>query len=202
MLMEGNHFGNSPEIKKAPASVTEISPIKESRNRSLRTREDLQELVEAPLLKACEELYDKNIRTLSTSANSENITYGDGGHIVIDFDTLSDENKSIGRELGTITFADNMNQLSIGIPMTQTTTVEEIEAIAESIAHEFKKQEMTWAPVWTADQIRAMYAISPEEEFEPQDFADQFYYDEESKLFYLSQEQAQKVRENSAVESL
>lgn len=194
--MESNPFKNLPEINKALVNVTEISPIKESRNRSLRTKEGLQELVEAPLLKACEELYDKNIRTLSTSANSENITYGDGGHIVIDFDTLSDENKSIGKQLGTITFADDMNQLSIDIPMTQTTTVEEIETAAESIAHEFKKQEMTWAPVWTIDQVRTMYGIALDEEFEPQDFADQFYYDEESKLFYLSQEQARKVRDS------
>ncbi len=189
--MIGNFGSLSPE--KAPTSIAEISPIKEPRNRRVRTRKDLEELVEAPLLGACQELYDKNIRTLSTSANVENITYGGEGHIVIDFDTLSDENKSIGSQLGAVAFGDNMNQLSIRIPITATTAVEDIERTAQSIAHKFKKQNMTWAPVWTFDQVREMCGIPPDEEFEPEDFADQFYYEEKSGLFYLSKEHAEKM---------
>ena len=64
---------NPPE--KLPEKISEVEPIAEGRGRHVRTREELKNLVEIPLLATCEELYDKNIRTLSTSANKNDIGY-------------------------------------------------------------------------------------------------------------------------------
>lgn len=194
--MQANPFEYSSESERVPAHISEVAPIKESRNSKIRTREELKQFVETPLLKACEELYDKNIKTISTSANKNDSIHNVGGHVVIDFDMLSDENKRIGEQFGTVAYADGKNQLDIVIPMSEATTIKEIEDLAGSIAHRFKKQKMTWAPVWTMAELQALYGMSPDDpEAGPGDFAELFYYDEDSKLFYLSKEHAEKVHE-------
>ena len=169
-------------------------PIEESRGALITKKEQLTELVEAPLLKACEELYDKNIRTLSASANRKDLAFENAG-IWIDFDTLSEGNKDIGRSLGNIHFEDGSNELKIKIPVTEDTTSAEVEDYANQIAHKFKKQPMTWAPSYTIQQMQSIFAIDPNDEsFSPKDF-DEFYYDEVGKLFYLSAEHFRKANE-------
>lgn len=186
---------NFKKSEKPPEKISEVAPIRESRNTMVRTREQLRELVEGPLLSACEEFYDKNIRTLSASANKQDIKYG-AAHIVIDFDSLSKENKEIGKQIGEVYWADNINQLDIKISISADSTFEEIKAFAESIAHKFTKQEMTWAPSYTLEQVRKIYGIdSNDESYGIEAFADQFYYDKDKKLFYMSEEHARKARE-------
>src|SRR3989344_7459093 len=109
--------------KEKPKRIAEVKPVQESRNMIVRTRDQLRELVEFPLLRACEELYDKNIRTLSTSANEQDIKY-QNAHIIIDFGSLSEENKEIGKQLGEIHRADNLDQLVIKIPVEETSTIQ------------------------------------------------------------------------------
>lgn len=191
-IESGNNF--RPPEEKAPTKIGEIKPIEESRNTIVQSREQLKELVEGPLLSACEELYDKNIRTLSTSANKKDIQYGTA-HLIVDFDSLSEENKGIGEQLGEIHRADKMNQLVINIPLTEQSTASEVKEFAESVAHKFKNQPMTWAPTYTLEQMRQIYGIDPNDEtYDVEAFADQFYYDPEKKLFYPSEELAQKSK--------
>lgn len=191
-IESGNNFKNLEE--KTPTKIGEIKPIEESRNTTVRTREQLRVLVESPLLSACEELYDKNIRTLSTSANEKDIQYGTA-HLIIDFDSLSEENKKIGEQVGEIHRADEMNQLVIKIPVTENSSADEIKEFADSVAHKFEKQAMTWAPSYTLEQMRQIYGIDPNDEtYGVEAFADQFYYDQEKKLFYHSEEHAQKSK--------
>ena len=189
-IESGNNFKNTEE---APIKIGEIKPIEESHT-VVRNREQLKELVEGPLLSACEELYDKNIRTLSTSANEKDIQYGTA-HLIIDFDSLSEENKKVGEQLGEIHPADETNQLVIKIPIAESSTADEIREFAESIAHKFEKQPMTWAPSYTLEQMRQVYGIDPKDEtYGVEAFGDQFYYDLERKLFYHSEEHAQKSK--------
>ena len=147
---------NPPE--KLPEKISEVEPIAEGRGRHVRTREELKNLVEIPLLATCEELYDKNIRTLSTSANKNDIGYEYNG-ISIDFDSLSEQNKEIGKQLGRVDFSDNINQLFIPIPVTEESTIEEIKTYAESLAHKFSKQPLTWSPTYTIEEMRQIYGI-------------------------------------------
>ncbi|EKD23773.1 MAG: hypothetical protein ACD_81C00185G0011 [uncultured bacterium] len=183
------------QFEKAPIKIAEIAPIEESRNTWVRDRKHLKELVEAPLLSACEVLWDKNIRTLSTSANTKDIKYG-SAHLIIDFDSLSDENKKIGENLGEVFWGDNMNQLKIEIPVTESSTTNDIKSLADSIAHKFGNQKMTWAPFYTLEQVRRIYGIDPNDEaYGVDDFTSQFHYDSERKLFFLSEEHARKSKD-------
>jgi len=192
---DGNNTKSQSE--KIPVKIAEILPIEQSSGVPVFTREMLRKLVESPLLSACEELYDKNIQTLSTSANQKDIKNGTA-RIVIDFDSLSDENKEIGRKLGNILKKGDMARLDIEIPVNKNSTAQEIKSLAESIAHKFKKQEMIWAPSYTLEQAREIYGIDPnEEKYGVEAFADLLYYDKERKLFYLSEEHARKVREKT-----
>jgi len=61
------------------------------------TRDDLRKIVEEPCLAACLYLYDRNIRTVNSSANRQNI--GNNGWIGIDYDSLSESNRKILEQL-------------------------------------------------------------------------------------------------------
>lgn len=89
--------------------LTEIEPIFESYVEVLN-RNDLNKIIEKPLLPACQCLYDKNIQTLMTSANRFNVIglekvsenakshYSYGQHYAwlwIDYSSLSLKNKEL-----------------------------------------------------------------------------------------------------------
>jgi len=181
-----------PRFEENPTGIPEIEPIQESRGSMIKTRDQLKELVEAPLLGACEELYDKNIRTLSTSANKKDIESNQPGYIILDFNSLSEENKKIAEQLGELKHEDNSDQIFIEIPLDQNTTIEEIKKLSADIVDKFKKQPMTWAPTYTLEDLREIYR---DKEAQVEDFADGYYYDPEKKIFYLSEEHFKKVNE-------
>ena len=89
---------DAPE--EMPIQLTEVEPIKNSFKHILK-KEDLKEVVEPPLLTACEILYDKNIETKSSSANKDNVEQG-FAYIYIDYDTLSPANQEIGKQIGEV----------------------------------------------------------------------------------------------------
>jgi hypothetical protein len=74
-----------------------IPRIKKSAG-DLITLANIAEIVESPLIEACELLYRKGIRTVSSSANDGNFQQGNV-FLSIDFSTLSDENKLIALRL-------------------------------------------------------------------------------------------------------
>ena len=128
-----------------------MEPIEKSREIGILQRTDLARLVEGPLLSACEELYDKNIITLGTSANKKDVEHsdwenpgsykpGEGAYIIIDFDALSVKNQEIGKTLGEVFFADGSNQLKIIIPLTKDSTFEDVQIRSQEITHKFVKQ--------------------------------------------------------------
>lgn len=98
-------------------SIEEINPIWADKVTILEV-EDLDGVVELPLLNACKELFKKNIRTIMSSCNKYNLlgyeeyahqeeynltsimrqlyAYGEGyAYIMIDYDSLDEENKNI-----------------------------------------------------------------------------------------------------------
>jgi hypothetical protein len=105
-------------------------------------------IVDEPCLKACEYLYDCNIRTIGSSANGTNFT--DYGEITIEYSTLSDENKEIFKFLENKGFISEYgldkthDQFSIVIPMDETTTVEEFSKKMEALAKHFKQQDILY----------------------------------------------------------
>jgi hypothetical protein len=164
--------------------IQEIPPIEHSMGAMVATKEQLKELVEAPLLSTCEEFYDNNIRTISASANTKNLEDGHG-YVEIDFDTLSDQNKAIGESVGSVVQKEDGGRLFIKIPITEASTFNEIKNNGESIAHQFHQQEMRWAPSYTLEQL---------EQAGLEEFKGQLYFDKETQRFYLSEEHAEKSK--------
>jgi hypothetical protein len=182
--------------------LSEQEPIEKSRNEMVWKRERLKGLVEPPLLQACEDFYDKNIRTLSTSANKKDVSYG-YAHMIVEVATMSPENVAIAQELAQdegneVVEYDGRQALVIHIPMDETTTASEIEEQSVEVASRFKKQPLTWSPVLTLSQLKANYDIEEAitEYDDSQVWVDEgFYYDEESDKFYLSEEIFRKIKE-------
>ncbi len=156
------------------------------------TKESLKELVEAPLLEACEELYDKNIETTSSSANGENNV--DSACIVINFDTLSEENKKVALQFGKPHLNEHAatpyNSLTIEFPVSLTSTVGDIRKVAHQAVSQFHKQELTWGRTTIKDLAKS-YGVAPEQ-LTPESFPDK-YYDAQTGYLYYSEELYKKA---------
>ena len=174
--------------------LSDVSPICNSFCNILE-RKQISDIVEAPLVKACEFLYDLNVKTLDTSANQTSKGKTGYCHVIIDYCSLSLENKKISEELGEIfTYCESTKAVMFQIPLNDDSTIEDIESISLSLFKPFKQQEMTWVPRYTIDALRGVYCIPLDVKIVPSDFSD-FFYDENSELFYLSQEHFQKVNQ-------
>ena len=128
---EKKHF----EIQRP---LSEIDPIEES-SITPKSREDLATFVEAPLLEACQLFYDKGIETWMSSANKKDIAIGEA-HIIIRYDSLSDQNKKIAQQSGRSFSYLNREYTKITMPVTAGTTAQEISRHMVGIARRFESQ--------------------------------------------------------------
>lgn len=180
-----------------PERLRDVLPIEESRNNIILKREQVPNLVEAPLVSTCVELYDKNIRTLESSANTKDIKKG-AVHFSIEFDSLSEENKQIAKQLGTVMEADNNRYVAVTIPVGKDSYVKNIQDKADEIAHKFQKQKMTWAPTFTKEQL-VEYSYDPSwSQLDPEEISKRtgYFYDKKNSIFYKSEEHYHKVNEH------
>lgn len=185
-----------PEQPKI-SSLAEVPAIQESRNQMITRRDQIKDFVEQPLLGACEDMWDKNVRTLSTSANKKDIEVGEA-YIIIDFGSLSEENRQAAQQLAEPIDYDGMKAVKIPIPVSETTTTDEISQKASEIAGTFNKQPATWIPTYKLEVLKKAYGIDPEETQydDPSVWQDEgYYYDPVSKLFYMSEEHYRKANE-------
>ncbi len=186
---------NFEKILQRPTSLSEVAPIEEEGNQTIKEKSQIKDIVDKPLLLACEEMWDKNIKTISSSANKKDIEKGEAS-IVIDFESLSEENKQIARQYGNPVDYDNIKAIEIIIPISEETTVEELSQKAFEIAHSFKKQSFTWAPTYTIDVLKETYCIGAEEtQYDDPDtwIKEGYYYNAESETFYISEEHYKKT---------
>ena len=139
--------------------LAEVPAIQKSRNQMIITRDQIKDLVEQPLLVACEDMWDENVRTLSTSANKKDIKVGEA-YIIIDFDSLSEENKKAAQQLAEPIDYDGMKAVKITIPVSETTTIDEISQKASEIAGTFKKQPATWVPKYKLNELKKFMALN------------------------------------------
>lgn len=138
--MEENPFNKKQEITY---SLTEVLPIEKSRGVTIYKKEQIRDVVEEPLVKACEIFWDKNIKTCETSANNKDIENG-FAWMRIDFDSLSDENKKIALKYEKPHNDNGKLVLEIDIPITKIDTVVNISDKAVEIADNFQKQKASW----------------------------------------------------------
>lgn len=156
-----NKKENLIERIKDDVLISDIPAIEEGGIEAV-TRENLSELVEAPLLEACEELYDKNIRTVMSSANEKNVAGGEGeAYIAIDFDSLSEENKQIALKFGETYIMHGSKSapcVNLVFPVHSNTTVGDIRRMAHKVVAQFHKQKMTWGGT-TLDELAKAFGI-------------------------------------------
>jgi len=184
------NFRGSSE-KEDVAYLRDIHPIIEG-TKNHYNQETLANLVEEPLLKACRNLYSKNIKTLMSSANSEDIKRGIV-EIILDNDSLSEENKKIFSQLvvegnANIVFdptrGEGVNQHRIIITVNNDTTVQQIEEKSMEIVNLFLPQDKP-INAYTIDEMREIYGISNMTVEDILQTGSWISYDEEKKLFHI-----------------
>jgi len=198
--------------------IENINPLNRDKfNVILQKREDIKRIVELPLLEACELFWDKNIKTVESSANKENIQSGHGW-ILLDWESLSDENKQIAQsQNGLVRKAHGGSETlfyDLEIPMSKDMLVKDISKSAAELANKFQKQKITWASGITLEkriaQIekqRLIYKKSDPESFnreierlkQPGVFESECegYFDTKTQACWDSEELFKKSLENS-----
>lgn len=192
MLAKDNSEKKDGIPQKEWESLADVPAIEESRNQMITNRSELSQLIEKPLLKACEEFYDKNIRTLSTSANKKDMKAGEV-YIILDFSSLSKENKKIALQFSSPIKYDEFQAVKIIIPIKENTTPDEIAKEAERIAGIFQIQSANWIPKYTLDDLKNIYGIPKDEtKYDDPGIWEELYYDPNEKIFYMSEEHFKK----------
>ena len=194
LLSEGYEIvpAEKPELKIGPNTlISQIEPIQVSRNLTIINSERLSEVVEYPLLKPCQDLWHKGIRTLSTSANRNNVH--NRSHIIIEWDSLSPENKAIAMANDTRVLKldgngapldktkirvvevnpqpryDGRGIVTIEIPISETTTAGQIERGTSEITDKFVKQPAIWVEEFILEDLKQWNSMK---EASLQDFID------------------------------
>lgn len=200
--------------------MTDIEPIEQRSNITILKEEDLENIVEAPLLPAVQQLWRKNITTISSTANKKNITPEGNGEalLVIRYDTLTDQNKKILHEL-TQTTEDNIEEfgeenipvLTITIPFSQESTLQEFQENALKTIESLQEQPERILKTSLQERVAATLGI-PQEDLQDIDerdilkileeeygltienfMSDQWQvYDPETLSFYQTEEQLQE----------
>lgn len=185
----------NPELNVDSRALSEIEPTDFSRSTIICDSEHLKRLIEAPLIPACEILYQKNIETLDSTANRKNVEHGGTAGIAINWQTLSEENRRIAESLGLKPAPyDDTEVIEIQESINDDTTVSELAEKFAITADKFLKQEPSWIPSWTMAEMKNIYGIPQEEECAVQDF-DQYYFDAKTDRFYLSEDHARKIKQ-------
>ena len=140
--------------------IKDIEP-KGNRNETHPTEENLPELVEEPLLEACIRLVRKNIKTVATTANKNNI--GEHAELLISADGLSPQNRELAMSLdGEEVQSGHWGNIFVfTYPLREDSTVEEVQIHFNRIAESFEIQPYTWARKSNfADTIEMIYGSS------------------------------------------
>ena len=191
------------ELRKT--KLSDIEPIGESHLRPL-SKGDLAKVIEGPLLRACECLYDKNVLTYMSGANKQNLKSGEVYFSII-YDALSERNKKIAAELvaekiGHLSLANEVvpSCLQITIPVDSKSTWGDIEDSSEAISNRFFKQRLM--PIaYTANYLISYLSAAIEEDIEgneviPEYFQSHgYFYDPKSGLFFEGEENLHRATE-------
>jgi hypothetical protein len=185
--------GLENELTK-PKTLKDVEPIESPGSTVLKSKDEIPTYVEGPLVKAAKVLWDKGIGTVMSSANKKNA--GEGrAYMSLDYKHLSAGNKEIVQKIGRVVLKKGQTDAYLEIPVTENTDVTEIEKKFTERAEQFERQEATWIPRYSDDDIRKMYRLPSSFEIKPQQLAGTLIHDPESGLYFLSQEHIQKAKE-------
>lgn len=134
---------------KPVKKIKDVPAFHQGTDIPIQTRDDLKEIVEEPCLKACQNLFDMNIRTLDSGCNGENCS--DCAYIIINYDTLDTRNKQIADNMvrqNTVEFIPKsdvcirnyFNQIFIKVPASPEESVRSVEQKLLNITQQFVPQ--------------------------------------------------------------
>ncbi len=143
------NIGQKHPVFRLGKKIKDVAPIKEHTNIAIKTKEDLVAIVEEPCLKACEMLFEKNIKTVDSGCNGENSSHR--AYVTINYDTLSEKNKQIADDLikqGKMQFypkGDNLrnyfNQVEVEVLTKPEDFVANVEKKLLAVVSCFERQD-------------------------------------------------------------
>lgn len=184
---QGNIISNTQEklfsdIK--PETSEKVKPIEKTITK-INSINDIKEIVEWPLISTIENFFWKHIETVSSSANGTNI------HIMLRYDTLSQENKEIAKKLwGSIScswWSGFRPLISFSLPPIITPT-QYITARWERLANQFKEQKIFKLPSYTPDEFASLIMKTPgadKEEILRSPYFSAYEYDKQFNIIKL-----------------
>jgi hypothetical protein len=199
--------------EKDNSSVSGIEPIEESNDFLLRTEEDIEKIVELPLIGACKELYEKNIKTVSSSANRKDVEglfteeKEPSAYIEIEKESLSEENLEILKKIKKDPKFDYLRveglkdtrekTIMIHILLNKTGfSTEDIIRSAKTFTDELKEQEPLWIiknHIYRIEDLERKYGYK--EKTNPDIWVEEgYYYDPESESFFESENHFKKYK--------
>jgi hypothetical protein len=207
----GKFLGNN--IEKENSSVSGVEPIEESNGFLLRTEEDIEKIVELPLIGACKELYKKNIKTVSSLANRKDVEglfakeKEPSAYIEIEKESLSEENLEILKKIKKDPRFDYLQveglkdttekTIMIYILLDKTGfSVEDIIRSTKIFTDELKEQEPLWIiknHIYKIEDLERKYGYN--EKTDPEMWKEEgYYYDSESESFFESEDHFKKYK--------
>lgn len=187
-MTEAPHFIPNNDEKTTERMVPktdlgDVEPIERTRGLQINSTEDLETIIEPPLLKCAQILFSKGIDTYESSANKANLEWNIPVGIGIINDNLSPENAAIIEELTkedvsergyTVDLVDSTNYSPyqkiayLRIPVHQGLTVKEIEEKSVDFANRLKPNKEL--PDGEQEENKKHEHSKHEEDFVPENF--------------------------------
>jgi len=194
--------------------ISEVPPIELSRGETITYRSDVSRVVEIPLVPACEVLFDKNIETSNSSANSKHFLKNPPfpAMIELSYDRLSLRNKKIAEKLGHISElsypSGPSKKLHLEIPITSATTVGEIKQAFLALVNQFEPQALKPSEVREIQSIESIKGLNrtyggtqDEAQIIAEEKAAGRYYDADTRKFFPSKDLALAWKKENEAES-
>ena len=182
--------------------IADIKPDGSTRQ-GIKTRSEIEQFVEEPIIKPCQIFYDKNIKTIMSSANKDNI--GSEAWIEIDYDTLSSHNKKIAEWLGKLDSKEwgIICRFKMDVPHAGV-KIRDIENHFVEVANKFKLQKLLWGYTSWEEQLEFLtkkYRTTVEKMAEQGYTKEKFrndcggFYDDKNNICFWSKELYEKWRQ-------
>ncbi|MFO0702528.1 MAG: hypothetical protein U0514_01465 [Candidatus Andersenbacteria bacterium] len=186
----------SDQVEPLSPSMRAVQPIELSGSTLLTERSLIHEVIEPPLIPAVEELFDKNIETLMSTANAKNV--GNEGAITIGWDHLSQANRAIVRRIGVVEEVGQRIEASLRVPISADDTVASVSKRMLALTSQLQEQPATWIPRYTLEQMAAVFRLPPgDPRATPEGFEQMgFLYDPARHVFFRSEELKRKFDES------
>jgi len=183
------------EIEQREKLISDVEPIDDSAAKLPMNEEQIKEIVEEPLQDAVLDLIkEKGIRTVSTSANKNDIENG-YGYIAVDYENLSQNNKRKLDKQGykTVEYGqkDRYKVVELKFQINKNTTVEEIKKEAQKIVNKFELQEPNWIKEYSVEDVMEIFSYKPEEKENflkeaKEEKSSGYYFNQKTQKFYDS----------------